>query len=368
MRLDDVFETYNGSWSLHGFKLTDVHRAPRMTFRQVIEYSSNIGMAQAAMRLTPQEEYEILRDFGFGTPTGLPFPSEASGVLRDPHKWSLMSQASLARGYEMLATPVQLALAYAAIANGGELLQPSLIKEIRDSHGATVYKSERRVVRRVISTETARTMRNVLRLVVDSGTATKADLATYEVGGKSGTAKRTEHGKYVAGDYTATFVGLFPADEPQLVVLVKLDSPDAAGYYGGVVAAPVMKVVLEAALASRDAVFDRSRLKQRVRPAPPQLASEGASHADEPDAGEIEQDGSLPFVLNVPRTKAESPVVLGPRPVPDVHGLSARGAATALHRAGFRVQVVRGGSRGATVPAAGTAAPAGSLVRLQFGP
>jgi hypothetical protein len=125
--------------------------------------------------------------------------------------------------------------------------------------------------------------------------------------------------------------------------------------------------VIEAALASRDAVFDRSRLKRRIRPESPQVASAGAPRPVVPDAGDIEQDGSIPFVLTVNRVRADAPVVLGPRPVPDVHGLSVRGAATALHRAGFRVQVVRGGLSGTTVPVAGTAAPAGALVRLQFG-
>jgi cell division protein FtsI (penicillin-binding protein 3) len=366
VKLDEVFDTHNGSWTFHGTKLNDVHRAPQMTFQQVIEYSSNIGMAQAAGRLSPREEYEILRDFGFGAPTGLPFPSEASGVLRDPRTWSLVSQASLARGYEMMATPVQLAVAYGAIANGGELLQPALIREIRDSKGATVYRHERQVVRRVISPEIARTMRSVLRLVVDSGTATKADLATFEVGGKSGTAKRTVNGRYVPGDYTATFVGLFPADDPQLVVLVKLDSPDAAAYYGGVIAAPVMKAVLQAALASRDAVFDRARLRPRERPAGARLAGAPQERAAEPDAGEPDEDGSMPYVITVPRAPAPISAVLGPRPVPDVTGLTTRTAVSTLHRAGFRVKIVPGRT-GLTLPTAGTQAQPGTLVSLQSG-
>src|SRR5262249_48002602 len=149
--LNEVFDTHNGVWDQDGFTLTDVHKAPELTFRQVIEYSSNIGMAQAAKRLSPREEYEALRDFGFGAPTGVPFPSEASGVLRHPAVWTASSQSSLARGYEMMATPVQLAVAYGAIANGGELLTPSLVREIRDPKGNVVYKRERQVVRRVIS-------------------------------------------------------------------------------------------------------------------------------------------------------------------------------------------------------------------------
>jgi cell division protein FtsI (penicillin-binding protein 3) len=328
-------------------------------------------MAQAVKRLSWREEYEVLRDFGFGVATGVPFPSEASGRLREPRTWSASTQTALARGYEMMATPVQLALAYGAIANGGELLTPGLVKEIRDPKGKLVYQRERQVVRRVISKEIAETMRNILRLVVDSGTATRADLAMYEVGGKSGTAKRTVRGKYVAGQYTATFVGLFPADDPQLVVLVKLDSPDAAAYYGGQIAAPVMKAVLEAALASRDAVLDRSRLKEKVRPAAaPITIADADAPSPEPNAGEIDIGGTMPIVMTVGQRKAERPKSIPNTlySIPDVTGMSVRTAASTLHRAGFRVRVRRGGIRGATVPAAGAGARSGSLVTLQIGP
>jgi cell division protein FtsI (penicillin-binding protein 3) len=365
VQLDEEFNTYNGEYKMFGFKITDEHKAPQMTFKEVIEYSSNIGMAQAAMRLTPREEYEALRDFGFGTPTGLPFPSEAGGHLAEPKHWSALSQASLARGYEINVTPVQLAVAYGAIANGGELLQPAIIKQIRDSRGAVVYQHEREVVRRAISRPVASQVRALLRSVVDSGTAMKADLAMYEVGGKSGTARRTgADGKYIPNDYTATFVGLFPADEPQLVVLVKLDSPSGAAYYGGQIAAPVTKAVLQAALASSDAVLDRSKLRPRART---QAQFAALTAARDTAADDEDLDNHVQFVLNPLHPAASAPVVSGPRPVPDVRGMSVRGAAAALHRAGFRVRLERGNDNTTTVPAAGTVARAGTLVRLQRG-
>ena len=374
--LDEVIETYNGRWSLHGYKLEDVHRAPRMTFAQVIEHSSNIGMAQVASRLTPREEYEALRNFGFGVATGLPFPSEANGRVGEPRTWSALTASALARGYEMLATPVQLAVAYAAIANGGELLQPALVKEIRDSDGDVVYQHERRVIRRAISTSVAAKMRSLLRSVVDSGSATRADLATFEVGGKSGTARRTgKDGKYVPGDYTATFVGLFPADDPQLVVLVKLDSPDGASYYGGQIAAPVTKAVLEAALASRDAALDRARLRQRERE--PVVAARDARKAPNSDdatvSAELDADDEEPlprFAMTIPLSADSSSAEpnaaasRASRAVPSVRGMTMRAAVLALHHAGFRVRLIRGGQRGATVPAAGSSARGGALVRL----
>ncbi|HKS06578.1 MAG TPA: penicillin-binding transpeptidase domain-containing protein [Gemmatimonadaceae bacterium] len=370
--LDEVIQTHNGEWSQFGYKLTDVHRAPQMTFAQVIEHSSNIGMAKVASRLTPREEYEVLRNFGFGIATGLPFPSEANGRVSEPRTWSALTASALARGYEMLATPVQLAMAYGALANGGELLQPALVKEIRDPDGKLVYEHQRRVVRRAISTPIAAQMRKLLRSVVDSGSATRADLATFEVGGKSGTARRTgKDGKYVPGDYTATFVGLFPADEPQLVVLVKLDSPDITAYYGGQVAAPVTKAVLEAALASRDAVLDRSRLKQREQVvATNDSRTKRAADADAVESASDDTDVSeepppriaLSLVANDDSAAAQPSRAA--RSVPSVRGMTMRAAVATLHQAGFRVRIVRGGQRGQTLPAAGAVTRAGALVRL----
>jgi membrane peptidoglycan carboxypeptidase len=169
-------------------------------------------------------------------------------------------------GYELSVTPVQLAAAYATIANGGMLLEPALVREIRDAEGEVVWKHRARAVRRVMTTRTAATMRAMLRSVVDSGTATDADLASFTLGGKSGTVRRIERGKgYTAGHYNAVFAGMFPVEDPQYVIVVKIDNP-AGVYYGGKVAAPITKVVLQAALAARDAALDRTALAERVLP------------------------------------------------------------------------------------------------------
>jgi cell division protein FtsI (penicillin-binding protein 3) len=367
--LDEVIDTHNGVLTLGSRTVRDVHKAPSMTFAEVIRHSSNIGMIAVSERLTPQEHYEALRDFGFGVPTGVPFPSEASGFFRTPSRWSGQSRASLSMGYEITITPLQLAAAYAALANGGTLLQPTLVKEIRNAAGEVVFKHEPRVVRQVVSAETALQMRKLLRSVVDSGSAVKADLATYEVGGKSGTARRTEGGKYVSGQYTANFVGLFPADDPQLVVLVKLDAPDGA-YYGGQIAAPVTKIVLQAALASSDAALDRSSLTRKT-PKPPTAAlaarQDSARSRVVESAGELAADGSMPIVLTLPLRTPSSAVVVGTRTVPDVRGVPLRRAALELHQAGFRVQLVDGGTAGETAPAAGATARAGDVIRLRRG-
>ena len=383
-RETDVVKTFGGQWTINGRTITDEHRADHFTLADVIRYSSNIGIVQFASRLSPREEYEALRDFGFGMPTGVPYPTEASGTLREPKLWSKQSAHSLAMGYEISVTPLQLAAAYVAIANDGELLEPALVREIRAPDGRVLYRHRRRVVRRVLSADVARRMRRMLLDVVeDSGTGSKAGLETFRLAGKTGTARRTVRGRYAASQYIPTFVGLFPGDRPQFVILVKLDNP-RGDYYGGLTAAPVTKAVLEAALASRNASLDRGTLAAIRQDARPDSARDtAAARADARLAAETlatvparsraralaaeravrDSAGTTPFVATLPAPRPENPVAQRPRPVPDVRGLSLRQAVHALHAAGFHVRV-EGGTDVTTAPAAGTLAPPGSVVRL----
>jgi len=370
---DDSVDTSNGRAIIDQRLITDEHPAKSLSLSDVIRYSSNIGITRLSQRLTPREKYEILRDFGIGTPTGIPLPAEAEGTLRAPIYWNRTSGSSMAMGYELTVTPLQLVAAYSALANGGQLMEAHIIKEVRSADGELIYRSTPKVIRRVVSPEVAHEVQQMLLGVVESGTATRADLATYLLGGKTATARRTVEGKgYVLGNYTASFVGLFPADRPQYVVLVKLDSPRHA-YYGGEIAAPVTKVVLRAALAARDAALNRAELAtvERVRkpsdttlpnmsnlPSPLAGAEESSPLTDEPMQPNVAVRFSLPFV---PHPKA---VDHTDRAVPDVSGLSLRDAVRALHRSGFRVRLIP--QRGAaTVPAAGTPLAAGSVVKLQ---
>ena len=381
--VDETIDTFHGVYTVHGRTIRDVHKADVLSLADVVRFSSNVGIARFTERLTDREMYDVLRDAGFGTPTGVQYPSEASGTLRDPTYWSLQSHASLAIGYELAVTPLQLAAAYAAIANGGVLLQPALIKTIRDADGDVLYEHKARPVRRILEPATARTLRGILATVVDSGTATEASLSSYELGGKSGTARRVSHGSYNAGNYTATFVGLFPATDPLYVVLVKLDSPQVS-YYGGKAAAPVARAVIEAAIASRNASLDRSRLAEQKTPSTPSPARTGnriasaagrlpadadaSSAAELPVLAEADTDGArtadepVRFDLDAPRgDTGTAPASLVA--VPDVHNLPLRVAVRTLHHAGFRVQVAGAGD-GSTMPPAGSEARPGSLVRL----
>lgn len=393
-RVDEMIATYDGSYMAPGRRtpIRDVHRAQSMSVADIIRHSSNVGIVRLAERISAAEQYEALRDFGFGTATGVAYPSEASGSLPVPARWSRTTPAALAMGYELGATPLQVANAYAAIANGGELLEPALVKEIRSPDGEVLYRHQRRVVRRVVPEETARVMRGLLASVVDSGTARDATLTTYAVGGKSGTARLTSGGRYEGGAYTASFVALFPAEEPQFVVLVKLDRPQGV-YYGGATAGPVSKAVLEAALAARDAALDRGELARRVRlasrpePKPAKDARRAAPSVAVAEAGQGEAAlgaaalgeaalgqgdaaaapaRAVEFTVGTELHSTLPAPAAGRRRVPDVSGLPTRLAVRRLHDAGFQVRLVRGGA--GVAPAAGSEVAAGSVVRLAVRP
>jgi cell division protein FtsI (penicillin-binding protein 3) len=374
VRPEDSVDTSNGEAMIDGRLITDGHAAKALTLGDVIKYSSNIGIARFSERLTPREKYEVLRDFGIGTPTGIPLPAEAEGTLREPRQWNRTSASSIVMGYEVAVTPLQLVAAYSAIANGGQLLEPHIIKEIRSTDGELIYRARPKVIRRVVSQTVARDIQRMLLGVVESGTATRADLSTYLLGGKSGTARRTVEGRgYVRGNYTASFVGLFPADRPQYVVLVKIDSPRHA-YYGGEIAAPVTKVVLRAALAARDAALNRAELATVERVRRPtdavlpvtddsaggatNMGNESGPPSEEPATAREPVTIGLPFALR-PKVVDQTE-----RPVPDISGLTLREAVKSLHRSGFRVRLIPQRGSG-TLPAAGTPLAAGSVVKLQ---
>ncbi len=384
-RTDEIIDTYNGQMRMNGRTITDVHKAARMSLAEVIQFSSNVGIVRFSERLSAREKYETLRDIGFGTTTGIPLPAEAAGTLREPARWSNTSSASLVMGYEIAVTPLQLVTAYSAIANGGNLLEPLIVKEVRSPDGEVVFRARTRVVRRVMPQAVAASMQVLLKSVVQGGTAMKADLVNFEVAGKSGTARRVEGGKYLAGNYTASFVGLFPAESPQYVVLVKLDSP-RNGYYGGDIAAPVTQHVIRAALAARDAALDRGGLLGAVRKDTSRLDSLVETPKPEARIAEVKAPivgaDTIDPVIAAPRpapvaatiptdTTLRLPVrfrgqvqPVDQRAVPYVAGMTVRDAVRALHAAGFRVALTTGSSL-MVLPASGTLLPAGSLVRLQ---
>jgi len=378
-RPSDVVDTHNGKLELDGRTITDMHKAAQLSLSDVIRFSSNIGIVEFGQRLTPRQKYEMFRDLGFGMPLGVPLPAESPGTLREPKEWSRQTSASILMGYEIAVTPLQLVTAYSAIANGGELLEPHLVKEVRSLDGKIIYRAETRPVRRVMSGEVARTVQEMLLAVVQEGTATKADLQTFDVAGKSGTARRTsQNSGYTAGNYTASFVGLFPGKDPQYVVLVKLDSPKGRHYAGGDIAAPVTQIVLRAALAARDAALNREDLATSEKTAAGstlrEVSRDPTEHIDaasyDPSDNLRPRDateGTKSYILDLPASRASAPIAVAPRAVPDVRSLSVREAVRALHAAGFRVRLGTGSPAG-TSPGAGTVSPPGIIVQLNRPP
>ena len=339
----------NGVYRLPGRTITDDDPQPTLTLADAIRVSSNIAIVKFAARLKPAEQYGMLRDFGFGALTGVEFPGEAAGRLRPPFEWTRPSAASLAIGYELSVTPIQLAAAYAALANGGLLLQPTMIREVRSPEGRVLYRHEPEPVRRAVSPEIAAALRDLLRGVVERGTGAEAALTNFPVAAKTGTTRRVVNGHYAPGQYTASFAALFPADKPQLVLVVKIDNPHKGSHFAAQTAAPVTRSMLEQALAARTVALDRARLSTAAPPA---------------TAVPLEDDGGVvPYVVPWPY----QPDSVGERrrqTVPDVTGLRLREAVRALHRRGFRVALRGWGTAEHTWPAAGDSAATGATVTL----
>jgi cell division protein FtsI (penicillin-binding protein 3) len=379
---DQVFNTYDGKWQYGVKNYEDTHKAAQMSVRDIVRFSSNIGTVQASLKMDDAEEYQTLRDFGFGVPTGVSYPSESRGNLKLP-PYSQLDHAQMSIGYAMSATPLQIAAAYAAIANGGELLQPALVREVRDADGKAVYKHKRTVVRRVLRSETAALMRDMLKSVVDSGTSTAADMQTFDVGGKSGTARRVrDNGRgYDLGKYNSSFAGMFPVENPQYVLVARLIDPQGT-YYGGLVSGEMVNDALQSAIATRNASLDRSELARIARPVaaplpkpltPEQLriAQRDSARFDSLKAPAPPKAEPLPMpsriVVELPFTttrESRRNEAAEWRAVPSVYGLSARQAARTLYAAGFQVSLVDG-SNVRTRPAAGAMLRTGSTVQLE---
>jgi len=350
VRAADRVSGEGGRYELPDRVVTDEHPLPSLTLADAIRVSSNIALVKFAARLKPDEQYGMLRAFGFGTPTGIEFPAESPGKLRLPREWTRPSSASLAIGYELAVTPLQLAAAYGAIANDGVLLQPTLIREVRDPSGAVRYRHRPEPVRRAVTPEVAARLRDLLRGVVEAGgTGERAALANFQLAAKTGTARRVIDGRYAPGQYTASFAALFPADDPQLVVVMKIDNPQKGSYFAAQTAAPVTRSMLEQALAARTVALDRARLSN-VAPTADRAPLE-------------EPDGLVPYVVSVPY-QPDSTRAQPKRAVPDVSGRPLREAARTLHRRGFRVVVKGWGVVHHSWPAAGENAAAGSTVTL----
>ncbi len=242
VRLDEPIDCQQGSFLFWGERLSDVHPSGVLSVLMVVAKSSNIGAAKVGIRMGPPLLYESVRRFGLGELTGIPLPGERSGLVWPTNRWSKISVAWIPMGHEVATTPLQMTMAVAAVANGGRLMRPMLVKQVEDDNGRVVRTAQPLVRRQVIREETARQMVAALKTAVESGTGVRAQLEHYPVAGKTGTAQKVVNGAYVHDRHFASFVGFFPADDPQLCIGVFLDEPKK-GRYGGETAAPVFQAM-----------------------------------------------------------------------------------------------------------------------------
>ncbi len=356
----DTVSGENGRWVIDPplavpYAIHDEHPSEEpLTLAHAVEISSNIGMAKFARRLEPGELHGALRDFGFGTKTGVEM-LESDGVLPSPARWEAdITTESLSRGYNINVTAIQLASAYAVVANGGTLFAPTLVKRVEAPGGATLYQHRPEPVRRVISQEVARKLRSYLRGAVGAtGTGELGQIKNYELVGKTGTAQVARDGRYVPGEYTASFASIWPADDPQLVAVVKIDNPRKGSIFGGLTAAPLTRDILEEALASRNQALQLNR-----------LASTGMVRLPDPPTPPSE----APVVVGMAWPERGPDPVLQRPVVPDVKGRGLRAAVAMLHESGLRVRLTGTGALAlGTSPAAGVQAARGSTVELQLG-
>jgi len=237
----DVINTYGGEY----MNIKDAHKYASLTFQQVIEQSSNVGTIQVANRLGREKFYKYARDFGFGITTGLDLPGEMKGRLKKPVEFSPVTLNYMSIGYEVLVTALQMANAYACVANGGMMMKPFIIKKVLAPDGTLLKEYKPVEIRNVISKNTSKMLTELFVGVVERGTGKDAYIENIKVAGKTGTSQKMVEGKYSKSKYTSSFIGYFPAENPQIVVAVIMDAPGNGEIYGGKVSAPIFRKISE---------------------------------------------------------------------------------------------------------------------------
>jgi cell division protein FtsI (penicillin-binding protein 3) len=249
IRPGDRFFGENGAIEVGGVTIRDHEKYGWLTVREILTHSSNVGAIKIGQKLGKSLFYHYISSFGFGSLTGLDLPGETPGLMRRPKSWSALSLSVLSLGQEISVTPVQIATAFSAVANGGNLVRPHVVHALKAQDGPLSREVDPGVIRRVISPETARTLLDMLRGAVEDGTGKEAALEEYTVAGKTGTAQKMDPatGRYSHQKIVASFVGAVPAESPRLVILVLIDEPEALRW-GGSIAAPTFREIARDAL------------------------------------------------------------------------------------------------------------------------
>lgn len=266
--LDQLFDCEQGSWSIGDRVIHDTHKYGKLNLADIVKLSSNIGVAKVGQTVGSKDFYKAIRAFGFGQPTEVDLPGESRGILRPASAWRPVELANICFGQGVAVTSLQLAQAFAAIANGGVLMRPYVVRAEVDSSGRLIAETQPRVVRRVMGAREARILTGMLqRVTEEGGTGTKARVGAIPVAGKTGTAQKVKPGGgYSRTDYMSSFIGFLPADDPQVMVMVVIDTPQPS-HYGGTVAGPAFSQIARAAL---DAMGMQPQGGLQAAQAPPQ--------------------------------------------------------------------------------------------------
>ncbi|MBN2371248.1 MAG: PASTA domain-containing protein [Vicinamibacteria bacterium] len=317
---DEVIDCGHGMIEVGGQVINDHAVFDALRFREVIARSSDVGAARVAQRLGRRSFARYIADFGFGAPTGVALPGESRGIVRPPERWSVRSLPTISFGQEIGVTALQMASAASAIANGGYLMQPLVVRRIENRDGKAVKTFQPVVVRRVIQPATADTMTEILKGVVRHGTGKAAALAGYQVAGKTGTGQKpVASGGYSAMDHFASFVGYVPSHNPAMVILVSLDTPRGLRNQGGDVAAPLFARIADQALRRLAVPPEDPRRVMRVT-------------LNDSPAGTASS-------LKVDVFTRQMPAVVTEGVMPDLHGRSARDAAVTAAKHGLVVRL-----------------------------
>ncbi len=239
--------------------ITDVKPFDYLTFKEAIEYSSNIVMAKISDIIGQEALFIKARDFGFGSLTYLELPAESKGVLKKPKDWSGTTLNTMSYGYEVSATPIQIVSAYSAVANKGVLMKPYLISKVVNENDEVVFQNKPVTIRRVVSEKTAEIITEFFEGVIERGTATATYIEGFRIAGKTGTARQMIDGKYTQKKFFANFIGYFPVENPQIVCLIMLDNPTLGGYTGGTTSAPIFKNIADR-ISMTNSVFTKTNI------------------------------------------------------------------------------------------------------------
>ncbi|MBI3540829.1 MAG: penicillin-binding protein [Deltaproteobacteria bacterium] len=354
VRPEDKFFCENGAYTIGSHTIHDHEHYGALSFREILKFSSNIGIYKVGQKTGKRNFYDVMNHFGFGQKTGIDYPGEVAGYSPPLSAWQEIEFANISFGQGVRVTPIQLASSFATIANGGMRLRPYLVSKVTDSQGKTILEVNKKEVGRVLKPQTARTLIDMLKEVTEEGgTATRAALPGYTVAGKTGTAQKVIDGHYSHTKFVGSFVGIVPANAPRLVVFVSIDEPKGA-IYGGVVAAPVFRKIAWASLVDLGIPPDNiPELKEDKAPLV-------ATRRSLPPTTSLTEGGFFKTVGFNPLEEKGS--------FADFRGLSKRKVLSVLDQRGFSCQTVGSGIARAQEPAPGSHWQQGSPCRIVFRP